>query len=57
MFPSPFVLSNHTPSQDQKNRSDKVIISVQKDARATDFVQKTYDALLKQVSDKPIELI
>ena len=40
-----------------ENRSDKVIVSAQRDAIGADFIQKTYDALLKQVSDKPIELI
>ena len=40
-----------------ENGSDKLTISAQRDAFSTDFIKKNYEKVLKQLADKPIELI
>ena len=40
-----------------ENAADKMVVSAQRNEIGTDFIRRTYDALLKQVSDRPIELI
>ncbi|MBT6904503.1 MAG: hypothetical protein HOA27_10070 [Gemmatimonadetes bacterium] len=40
-----------------ENGADKLTISAQRDAFSTDFIKKNYEEVLKQLADKPIELI